>query len=139
MRSPFINAVRDWCDATVGDSSADVSGTTGTYPAFMNVYNTKVVEKDYELKIKSAIAFVEAINPDDYIEADQATVQAYKDKTVAALKAIENDSTHTVLNLFGWNNNGTINTNPASWTNYSAIPEYFYKFVELSFFIKLQC
>ena len=80
-QNSFFNDVEKWC--------TDSSGQVEQYDVLTVAYDKAATEKDFELKIAAAKATVEAVDPADYIEADQDKVKGYKEEVLAALDEVE--------------------------------------------------
>src|SRR5699024_3208359 len=87
-QNDFFNEVEDWC--------TESSGQVEKYDVLTEAYDKAATEKDFELKIAAAKATVEAVDPADYIEADQAKVKEYKDEVLAVLDEVKAVSDNTV-------------------------------------------
>lgn len=73
-KEAFIEAVQDW----INDEANGLR----------NEYEEIVVQEDYNIKLAAAKSTVEAVDPANYIEADQDKVKDYKEEVLAALNEV---------------------------------------------------
>ena len=74
-KEAFIEAVQDWINAETG--------------GLRHEYEEIVVQEDYNIKLAAAKSTVEAVDPANYIEADQDKVKDYKEEVLAALNEVK--------------------------------------------------